>query len=181
MFEHFDVILWIYTQNRSHRSGTTLLLRQREAAGFKDTPVLLGSNSFYNLGLQEEVLELGFSQDRAKCSIPDCIILLGVPFSLFYLTLLHFHPLWWRCSDLLYSKALALGYFPLLCPLVCCLIPGVTCWFLGLVSSTGIALSPAGEDGLAFCSALASCVQFRVRELWFLAVFMCSHNGESLE
>lgn len=87
-------------------------------------------------------------------------VLLGVPFSPILFTLHHFHPLWQSCSDLLHSKAI--WVFPWLCPLVCCVIPAVTCWFLGLLSTTGSALSAPAEDTLAFCSAPALRVQFRV-------------------
>lgn len=82
MFEHFYVILWIYTQNQSHRSGTTSLLRQREAGGLW-THLCCWAQTVLQLRPPRVGAGTGFSQDRAKCSHLHPV-LLGVPFSSFH-------------------------------------------------------------------------------------------------
>lgn len=177
MFEHFYVILWIYTQNQSHRSGTTSLLRQREAGGLW-THLCCWAQTVLQLRPPRLELELDLARTEPSVPIPACIQSCWESPSHHFIVFVPFPP---PLAEMFWLAVLqSLWVFPPAVSPVCCLIPGGACWFLGLVCSRGIALPAPGQDGLAVCSAPAWCVQLRVTELWILAVFMYSHNGESL-
>lgn len=137
-----------------------------------------GHKQFYNLGLQGWELELDLARTEPSVPIPACIQSCWESPSHHFIVFVPFPP---PLAEMFWLAVLqSLWVFPPAVSPVCCLIPGGACWFLGLVCSRGIALPAPGQDGLAVCSAPAWCVQFRVTELWILAVFMYSHNGESL-
>lgn len=157
MFEHFYVILWIYTPNQSHRSGRTLLLRQREAGGLRTHLYCWALTLFTTQASKSRCWNWDLVRTEPSVPIPDCIQSCwespSHPFnSLCTISIPSGRDVVTCCTPKLWH----LGISP------CCvslfavsLIPGVSCWFLGLVSNTRIALSAPGKDGLAFCSAPA--------------------------